>query len=120
MRSLAWLAFEWDARHGVQHRAILKRNHLKTRGRLFSGKVHGVHIGMPCNTYSRDRNFDGGTPALRSDEHVDGLPGLSSGDAQKVKLGKILARFALSIFHLCRLLGIPCILETLILRDSGF
>ena len=46
-----------------------------------------MHAGLDCKTWSRARKNDGqGPPPLRDDANVYGLPRLSAGDAEKVRI----------------------------------
>ena len=44
----------------------------------FSGRVRFGAAGPPCHLYSRLRLKPGGPPALRTPEHLNGVPGLSA------------------------------------------
>lgn len=51
------------------------------------GFICYVHFGTPCSSFSLARKNDGGPPPLRDRQNLWGLPGLSSQDQEKVRLG---------------------------------
>ena len=50
----------------------------------FSGIVRVAAAGPPCHLYSRLRMKPGGPPPLRTPDFLNGLPGLSDRDLQRV------------------------------------
>jgi hypothetical protein len=60
----------------------------KVQNWLQSGVVALVHFGTPCTTFSRARKHgDGGPPPIRSEQFLEGVPGISTKDQDKVRLG---------------------------------
>ena len=60
----------------------------KVQNWLQSGVVALVHFGTPCTTFSRARKHgDGGPPPIRSEKFLNGIPGISDADLEKVQLG---------------------------------
>ena len=72
--------------------------------RISTGEIFYIHIGLPCNTWSRARRNDGRGPGpLRDDcKYLFGLPGLSSKDRLKVQQGNILLRHSIKIIRACQ------------------
>ena len=54
----------------------------------WSGIVGSAFFAPPCKAYSRLKLLPGGPPALRTPEHLDGIPGLSPSDMLKVTQSK--------------------------------
>ena len=104
--------FEVDIRHHGSHDLLSRRSQQLIRGWLTAGLVRAIWLGTPCTSFSRARESGPpGPPPLRSNECPWGLPHLSPKDLAKVKIGNALASFSLSLFHCCRLRGIPCAIE---------
>ena len=74
----------------------------KVNAWLGSGAVKLVHFGTPCTTFSRARRNDGGPPPIRSDDHLNGIPGIRWKDKESVRLGTEFLNIAL---RLCRLIA---------------
>lgn len=106
-----WPVLLWDWDLGPQYDLRCKANQWKILGWLRSGFIRGGHLGTPCATFSRARDHPPGPPPLRSDEHVMGLPGLSSANQQKVDEGNLYMRFSVSVLLLALKLLIPFTLE---------
>ena len=71
---------------------------------ISSGCVQLVHFGTPCATFSRARKAgDGGPPPLRTDDQLQGVPGLDPDDAEKVRLGTLFLDITL---ELCRAIAL--------------
>lgn len=72
--------------------------------RIRSGKVFYIHLGIPCNSWSRARRNDGRGPGpLRDDDQfIMGLPHLSATDRDKVKLGNTLMQNSIRIIRACQ------------------
>ena len=71
-----------------------------------------VWFGMPCQSWSRARKWDGGPPPLRDDaDHLWGYPDLSKTDADKVFLGNRLLQFTAFLINMMMDLSIPWVLE---------
>ena len=54
---------------------------------IASGAIKFIHFGAPCNSFSAARKEDGGPPPLRSEEHPEGLPGLTGSNLAIAMLG---------------------------------
>ena len=77
------------------------------RERLLSGRLLGIHLGLPCGTGSRAREIKlpahllrSGAPQprpLRDATYLLGLPGLSSAEQAKVDAANELCRFVVSL-----------------------
>ena len=77
-----------------------------------SHDVRLVWLGMPCQSWSRARKYDGGPPPLRDDSrHIWGRPGLSPSDTGKVQLGNRLLLVSAQLLSHLSLLGIDWTLE---------
>ena len=73
----------------------------KVRNWCSSGVLALVHFGTPCATFSRARKHgDGGPPPTRSDKHLTGIPGISSENAEKVRLGTLFLDISLELADL--------------------
>ena len=48
-------------------------------------RIYRPHCVRPCKEYSRLKMRPGGPPALRTPTHMDGLPGLSPAQLQKLE-----------------------------------
>lgn len=113
-------ALEWDISRGANGSLLQRRVQRQVRGLLLAGHVWGVHLGTPCNSFSRVRDrrppagvhHTGHPGRLRSDGHPGGLPHLvNAKDLAAVRTGNELARFSLSILELCRLHEIHVTIE---------
>ena len=71
--------------------------------------VWGIHLGPPGDTFALARQ--GRPAALRSKEHVEGIPGLSSAEQVRVDDANTLLQFSVGILLLCRRMGLPATLE---------
>lgn len=104
--------FEIDIRHHGSHDLLSRRSQRLIRGWITAGLVRAVWMGTPCTSFSRARESGPpGPPPLRSDECPWGLAHLASHDEAKVRIGNALARFSISVFRLCRLRRVPCVIE---------
>ncbi|CAE7708857.1 AMY1.1 [Symbiodinium sp. CCMP2592] len=71
-----------------------------------------VWFGMPCQSWSRARQWDGGPPPLRDDDlFLYGRTPLSSSDQCKVELGNQLLRFTCHLALLLSKQGTPWVIE---------
>ena len=71
-------------------------------------------IDIVCSSWSRARRGPPGSSmpcALRSAQHVMGLPNLAPRDLQKVRIGNLMYKLALEIIHLCLKHGVVGYLE---------
>ena len=71
------VAFELDVRHGQHFDFGAARLQKTVRGWVQSKLVDAVWVAPPCSTFTRVRDFLPGPPAVRSEVHVYGLPGLA-------------------------------------------
>eukprot|EP00438_Fugacium_kawagutii_P032643 Skav206865 [mRNA] locus=scaffold898:55024:69937:- [translate_table: standard] len=110
-RVTGWHCGLADYLHGPQHDLRSKSIRSQVLGWIRSGLVKAVHLGTPCNSFSRARDRRPGPPPLRSDEHPLGLSGLREADENKVREGNLFMRFSVQVCMLCILLGIPFTLE---------
>ena len=102
----------YDVEYGC-HCELLSKKVLKSLWRFI--KTHDVVLvwmGMPCQSWSRARKWDGGLPPLRDDDrHLMGRPHLSSTDAVKVELGNRLLATTYKISRLLMALQVPWVIE---------
>ena len=79
---------------------------------LSSKNIALVWYGMPCQSWSRARRFDGGPPPLRDDsQYLMGVPGLPHQDKAKVTLGNSLLEWTTDSAKFCISLSIPFVIE---------
>ncbi|CAE7219960.1 gag-pro-pol [Symbiodinium sp. CCMP2592] len=97
------LGADYDLRNPVQRQRIC--------GWVRSGLVAGIHLGMPCESFSRARDVRPGPPPIRSNMHPLGLPGLRPADQLKVELGNLWMRFSVKVLSLCWHMRVPATLE---------
>ena len=81
------------------------------RGWIASGFIEAVHLGLPCDSFSRARDRRPGPPPLRSDALPMGLPHLRESGQQKVISGNRLLRFSVSLVVMCARCNVPATLE---------
>ena len=81
--------------------------------RIAKKQIFFVHIGLPCQSWSRAGRCNGRGPGpLRDDgQYLMGLPGLSSKDRQKVLQGNLLLRHSIRIIGACQKHNIPWSME---------
>ena len=96
---------------GVQYDLRISANRHKIVGWMRAGLVRAGHLGTPCNTFSRARDRPPGTPPLRSNDHVMGLPHLAPHDLVKVQDGNLFMRFSVSIMLLAGSLNLAFTME---------
>ena len=71
-----------------------------------------IWFGMPCQSWTRARRWDGGPPPLRDDsELLWGRTGLSATDVEKVRLGNVLLCWTVAMASLCDKLSIAYVIE---------
>ena len=72
----------WDIMHGAAFDLLKRSNVEQLIDRIKANKIAFVHIGLPCQSWSRARRADGrGPPPLRDDgQFLMGLPDLSPKD----------------------------------------
>ena len=106
-RCAAW-DIEYNSRCNVLDKEVLCHLLRFLRGR----KVALVWFGMPCQSWSRARRFDGGPPPLRDDNcQIWGRSGLSFSDRQKLHLGNKLLLWTTMMAQLCSTISIPWVIE---------
>jgi hypothetical protein len=96
---------QWDILLGEQYNLLVHRNRQSLR-RLI-GHAAAVHFGTPCTSFTLARRGN----APRSRHFPLGKPGLSEVDAQKVKVGNILAAFTCAQANRCHNEGRPWMIE---------
>lgn len=102
----------WDISLGEQYDLRVRANQRLILGWLKAGQVRGVHMGTPCQSFSRARDHGPGPPPLRSDAWPMGLPTLArTGDQEAVRVGNMLMAFSAAVFHLCIRLAVPVTIE---------
>ena len=101
----------WDACLGPEYDLLRPEKRALVRGWVRSGLVLGVHLGTPCNSWSRARDIPPGPMPLRSDTLPLGLPNLSLKDQAKVEAGNIFMSFSASIMHEAIRANIPASVE---------
>ena len=107
VRCAAW-DIEYNARCNVLDKDVLCHLLRFIVGR----KIALVWFGMPCQSWSRARRFDGGPPPLRDDEcQIWGRTGLSPPDCQKLHLGNKLLLWTTLMAQLCSTMMIPWVIE---------
>lgn len=79
---------------------------------LVMRRVVLVWFGMPCQSWSRARRFDGGPPPLRDDhDFIWGRKQLGHGDMSKIHLGNLLLFWTVFMAQICSSLQIPWVIE---------
>jgi hypothetical protein len=71
------------------------------------GHAAAVHFGTPCTSFTLARRGN----APRSRQFPLGKPGLSEQDAEKVRIGNVLATFTVAQANRCHLDGRPWLIE---------
>ena len=82
-------------------------------GWIRSGCVFGIWFGTPCTTWSRARHGPVGSSwdPLRDNQHIYGIPGLSSHDQHKIRVGNRTMTCTARLIRLCCRFKVPCFLE---------
>ena len=101
----------WDVAFGEEYNLLIASRQQLVRGWVASGLVAGIHMGLPCESFTRARDHGPGPPPLRSNALPMGLTDLRPGDQAAVVRGNALLRFAISIFKTCAVHAVPCSLE---------
>ena len=106
-----WPTLLWDITLGEQYdlRSAAKRRLIVDWVR--SNRICGLHLGTPCESFTRARDVPPGSPPLRSDAKPLGLEDLKPHDQLKVQIGNLFMRFSVTVLLWCGLLGIPATLE---------
>ena len=79
-----------------------------------NGKVRGVMLAIPCNSFSAARRAPIGSRMprrLRSDDFPFGIPGLNEKDQQTAALGNSIVKACARIIRCCDAAGIPWVVE---------
>ena len=102
----------WDINLGSNYDLNARKQQLLILGWIVAGLVVGLHLGTPCNSFTRARDAGPGPPRLRSDEHPLGLPSLwRPGDINAVNIGNRLMRFSAEALRACSNNNIPASIE---------
>lgn len=82
-------------------------------GWIRSGRVFGIWFGTPCTTWSRARHGPvvSSWDPLRDNQHIYGIPGLSSHDQHKIRVGNRTMTCTARLIRLCCRFKVPCFLE---------
>ena len=99
-RITAWAVLLWDISLGPQYDLRDARNRFRMGEWIRCGFVLGLHLGTPCESFTRARDVRPGPPPLRSNEQPLGLPNLRPGDQLKVLTGNLFLRFSVWILQL--------------------
>ncbi|CAK0813222.1 unnamed protein product, partial [Prorocentrum cordatum] len=89
----------WDICLGPEYDLLSPQKRGLIRSWVRSGLVIGIHLGTPCNTWSRARDIPPGPMPLRSDSFPLGLPNLSVKDQAKVDAGNVFMIFSAGLMH---------------------
>ena len=94
---------KWDINISPKCDLLNRHNVENILDRIKSGKIFYVHIGLPCQSWSRARRADGRGPGpLRDDgQYLMGLPNLSDRDRLKVQQGNRLMYNSVRILRAC-------------------
>ena len=107
----AWPTLLWDIFLGEEYDLRSPKNRRLIASWLRGGHISGLHLGTPCESFTRARDVPPGPPPLRSDQKPLGLDGLKAHDQLKVMIGNLFMRFSVFILLLCGTLKIPASLE---------
>ena len=93
----------WDIFAGPQFDLLKRQNVEDIIDRICKGKIAYVHVGLPCQSWSRARRSDGRGPGpLRDDgQFLMGLPNLNNKDREKVRQGNRLLHHTVRILRAC-------------------
>lgn len=103
----------WDIQLGSEFDLLKKSNVDSIIDTIHAGKVAYVHVGLPCQSWSRARRHDGFGPGpLRDDDrYLYGLPNLRPLDWEKVRQGNRLLFNSVRILAACQKSQVPWTLE---------
>ena len=88
----------WDISMGPEYDLLKRSNQFLILSWIESGRILGIHLGVPCNSWSRARDIPGGPPPLRSDSEPMGFSDLiREGDRIAVRVGNALMFFAVRV-----------------------
>lgn len=88
-----WNVLMWDINLGSEYDLQSSAKRRMIGEWINCGWVIGLHLGTPCDSFTRVRNVPPGPPPLRSDACPLGLPGLRPGVQLKVLTGNLWLRF---------------------------
>jgi hypothetical protein len=113
VRRLGFACIEFDIKHGPHFDLTRRVAHDRILGWLKSGVVAAVFLATQCTSWSRARRGPTGSSwaAIRSSQHILGMPNLNADNTQKIKLGNLQMTLTASIIRTCIRLGTPCMLE---------
>ena len=103
LRSHGMTVESWDILAGPQFDLLKRQNVEGIIDRICANKIAYVHVGLPCQSWSRARRSDGRGPGpLRDDnQFLMGLPNLSAKDREKVLQGNRLLHHTVRILRAC-------------------
>ena len=111
MKQSGYWVLPWDITkgdsydlRGPAHRSLL-------RGWILSRAIIAMHVSTPCGTWSTARSVRPGPRPLRSDLHPLGLPGLTEGEQERIRIGSSLMQLSASLLQVCAFMQVPCTLE---------
>jgi len=112
---------EWDIKWGAAWDLTRPSNSRLLRGWVMSGKVWGLHFGVPCESWTRARDrgpprmpgkLAGWPSRLRSDEEIWGLAAvMHPPDGAVINVGNQLALITLSVMRAAKHMQLPFIVE---------
>ena len=107
-RALGFNAREWELLHGENNDLTRPCVVYKIKQDVKHSKIIAAMLAPPCSSFSpaRDR-----TCVVRTKQHPYGVPQLTPGDAEKVRLGNSCFKSAYEIICCLNKYGIPWILE---------
>ena len=113
IRKLGFACIEFDIKHGPHFDLTRKIVHDRILGWIKSGVTSAVFLATQCTSWSRARRGPTGSSwaAIRSNQHILGMPHLNEDNTQKIKLGNKQMNLTASIIRTCIRLGTPCMLE---------
>ena len=108
-----WHSEAWDILYGPTCDLTDVNRVNSILDRIRRGEIQYVHIGLPCNSWSRARRFDNRGPGpLRDDsKYLMGFPGLNAVDKRKVQLGNFLLQQSVRVIRACQQSSVPWTLE---------
>ena len=92
----------------------------KLDSEMVSGRVLGLMLGTPCNTYSVARMQDDGTGVkpVRDRQHIYGLPNLSTRLQRTLNVGNALSERSIVLARAAHARGVPWVIENPIDRGD--
>ena len=102
----------WDIDYGPSCDVLQSKVLRSLLSFISTHEVVLVWFGMPCQSWTRARRWDGGPPPLRDDStFLWGRNGLTQADVTKVRLGNILLLWTVVFATLCDILSIAYVIE---------